>query len=64
MSFSSSDNLTSPPPYAKRIFQGQGEEACSSPEKAEEIPGGSAKHLRNHTEEGEVDLDSPAQSQH
>lgn len=64
MSFSSSDNLTSPTPFAKRIIQGQGEEAYSSPEKAEEITGGSAEHLHNHTEEGEVDLDSTGQGQH
>lgn len=63
MSFSSSDNWTSPPPSAKRIIQSQGEEVYSLPEKAEEIPGGSAEHLCNHTEEGEVDLDSPGQSQ-
>lgn len=62
MSISSSDNLTSPPPFAKRIIQGQGKEYYSSPEKAEEIPGGSAEHLCNHTEEGEVDLDSPVKA--
>lgn len=35
MSFSSPENLSSPPPFAKEIIQGQEEDADSSPEKAE-----------------------------